>query len=180
MIRLFIALDLPAEVTAELGDLCAGVPGAKWLRPETFHLTLRFIGAVDGRLYGDIVDALGHISQAGFALRLAGVGQFGQGRQVEVLWAGFEPCPDLNRLRQKIENTLQRLGLEPERRKFHPHVTLARLRRAPLDRVAGFLASHGLYRSVAFPIQAFVLYSSYLGSSGAIHQIEAAYPLRGG
>lgn len=177
MIRLFVALDLPPDVRAELARLCAGVPGAKWLAPETFHLTLRFIGNVDGRLYGDIVDGLGHVRQGGFAVRLAGVGQFGQKRQAELLWAGVEPSADLARLAQKVETALQCQGIEAERRKFHPHVTLARLKHTPAMRVGAFLAAHSLYRSEPIPVSAFVLYSSHLGRAGAIHQVEASYPL---
>ena len=178
MIRLFVAIDLPEAVQQELASLCAGVPGAKWARPETLHLTLRFIGNADGRLYGDIVDTLGHVSAPRFSLRLQGVGQFGSGSRVETLWAGVASSPELARLNQKIEQALQDLGLEPERRRFHPHVTLARLKGAPLDRVGGFLAGHGLYRSEAIAVETFNLYSSFLGHEGAIHQLEARYPLR--
>jgi len=178
MIRLFVAIPLPESLRQRLGLLAAGVPGAKWVRPENLHLTLRFIGDVDGRLYGDIVDSLGHVSVPRFEVQVQGVGQFGEGRRVDVLWAGIKANENLMRLQAKIETALQRLGLEPERRKFHPHVTLARLRGAPESRVAQFLAENGLVSGPPFEVTEYLLFSSYLARSGAIHQVEASYSLK--
>jgi 2'-5' RNA ligase len=178
MLRLFIAISLPESIRQRLSLLSAGVPGAKWSKVENLHLTLRFIGDVDGRTYGDIVDSLGHVSVPKFALQIEGVGQFGEGRRVDTLWAGVKPCDRLNRLQGKIETALQRLGLEPERRKFHPHVTLARLKGAPESRVAQFLADNGGLLSPPFPVENYVLFSSFLAHTGAIHQPEAVYPLK--
>lgn len=175
--RLFVAIDLPAGVKQQLAAMCGGVPGAKWVSPETLHLTLRFIGEVDGTTFRDIRQALAEVRGEAFELRLAGVGQFGQRRRVRQLWAGIEAGAQLPRLQRRIETTLTGIGLEPERRKFHPHVTLARLRDAPLDRVAAFLAAHNLFASERFVAESFVLFSSFLSQSGAIHRAEAAYPL---
>ena len=178
MIRLFTAIELPEAIRQRVASLGAGVPGAKWSKIENLHLTLRFIGNVDGRLYGDIVDTLGHVSVPGFDLQLQGLGQFGERKRVDMLWAGVKPNETLIRLQAKIEQAMQRLGLEPERRKFHPHVTLARLKGAPEGRVAEFLAIQGGFFSEPFPVEEFVLFSSYLSHNGSIYQREAAYPLR--
>ena len=177
MLRLFVAITPPESIRQRLRLLCAGVPRAKWSKVENLHLTLRFIGDVDGRTYGDIVDSLGHVSVPKFALQLESVGQFGEGHRVDTLWAGVKPCDALMRMQGKVETALQRLGLEPERRKFHPHVTLARLRSAPEARVAQFLADNALLQSPPFPVEQYVLFSSFLAHTGAIHQTEAVYPL---
>jgi len=178
MLRLFVAITPPESIRQRLKLLSAGVPKAKWSKLENLHLTLRFIGDVDGRTFGDIVDGLGQVSVPTFALQIAGVGQFGEGHRVDTLWAGVKPNEALTRLQGKIETALQRLGLEPERRKFHPHVTLARLRGAPEARVAQFLADNAPLLSPPFPVEQYVLFSSYLARSGAIHQPEAVYALK--
>jgi RNA 2',3'-cyclic 3'-phosphodiesterase len=178
MIRLFAAITPPESVRLRLAALCAGVPGAKWSKPDNLHLTLRFIGDVDGRTFGDIVDTLGQVAIQRFSLHLDGVGHFGEGRRVDTLWAGVKPNENLMRLQGKIETALQRLGLDPERRKFHPHITLARLRGAREERVAQFLVENGGFLSLAFPVEQYTLFSSYLARSGAIHQPEAVYPLK--
>jgi 2'-5' RNA ligase len=177
MIRLFVAIDLPEPLRQQLALLCAGVPGAKWVKPEQMHLTLRFIGEVDNAVFADIASALGAIAAPPFELQLAGVGTWGDRRKAHVLWVGVKPSPGLMHLRAKIESALVRLGIEPDRRKFAPHVTLARLNGAPESRVAGFLAGNGDFAAPPFPVDQFLLYSSFLGQSGAIHRIEAHYPL---
>ena len=177
MIRLFVAISLPEPIRQRLALLAAGVPGAKWAKAENLHLTLRFIGDVDGRTYGDIVDALGHVAVPKFDLQIEGVGQFGEKRRVDTLWAGIKPNDSLLRLQGKVETALQRLGLEAERRKFHPHVTLARLKEAPESRVARFLADNGGLLSPPFAVASYTLFSSFLAHTGAIHQPEAVYPL---
>ncbi len=178
MIRLFVALSLPEAVRSALASLAAGLPGAAWVRPENLHLTLRFIGNVDGAVGRDVAGALGEIEVPRFDLALDHLGQFGRGNRVDTLWAGIRPAPRLTRLQGKIETALIRLGLEPESRKFHPHVTLARLKGAPSHRVADFLGEVGKISTQTFAVDAFVLYSSQLSRSGAIYRVEAVYSLR--
>lgn len=178
MIRLFVAVSPPETVRLALSGLAAGLPGAAWVRPESLHLTLRFIGNVDDRLGRDVADALGAIEAPRFDIVLDRLGQFGRGAKVDTLWAGVRPEPRLDRLQAKVETALIRLGLEPERRKYHPHVTLARLKGTPARRVADFLGAVGTIPARTFAVDAFVLYSSHLSRSGAIYREEAVYPLR--
>ena len=175
--RLFVALFPPMTVRQGLWAISAGVPGAKWVAPENLHLTLRFIGEVDGATVNDVMAALSTVKGHSFELQLAGVGQFGDRRQAHMLWAGARPSEVLMLLHARIEAALVRIGLEPERRKFHPHVTLARLRGAPRDRVGRFLADHGRYESPPFIADSFVLCSSHLGRVQADYRVEAEYPL---
>lgn len=177
MIRLFVAIAVPDDVAETLLMLEGGVPGARWQEREQLHLTLRFIGEVDGRDAQGIDDALSAIRAARFPLQLKGVGEFG-GKQPRALWAGVAPNEALMHLNRKIETALQRLGLEAESRKFTPHVTLARLRAPPRDKVMEFLVHHALYQSAPFEASEFVLYSSHMTPHGSIYTPETTYPLR--
>jgi len=177
MPRLFVAIDFPEAVRARLATLAGGVPGARWVPAEQLHLTLRFIGEVDRGRLDDIAEALAAIDARGFAVRVKGVGHFPPRGAPRVLWAGIEDGAGPARLHGKIEAALARLGVARDRRKFFPHVTLARLRGAPLGRVRDFLALHAGFASEPVAISAFHLYSSLLGTGGAVHRIEASYAL---
>ncbi len=176
MIRLFVALEIPEQVRSSLFLLQGGVPGARWSNPEQYHLTLRFIGEVDEAVAGDIDDILSSISAPRFTLELAGVGKFG-GKLPRALWAGVRPSAELLHLQKKIETAMQRLGHAAEERKFTPHVTLARLRNSPPEKVMDFVAHHGLFASGAFEVNSFALFSSLLGSAGAVYNVERSYNL---
>jgi 2'-5' RNA ligase len=175
--RLFVALALPDAVAEGLLAIQFGVPGARWSTREQLHLTLRFIGEVDGRDAADIDDALSLIAEPRFALELHAVGEFG-GKNPHALWAGVRPNDALKHLARKIETALQRIGLPAEERKFTPHVTLARLRAAPKGRVLDYLTDHALYASGAFEVESFILYSSVLTDDGSIYTAERDYGLR--
>ena len=175
--RLFTALAIPDAVAETLWPLQAGVPGARWQTREQLHLTLRFIGEVDGREAADIDEALSAISAPSFPLLLKAVGSFG-GKTARDLWAGVAPSESLKHLQRKIESALQRIGLEPDGRKFVPHVTLARLKTAQGGFVADYLTDHALYTSPAFQVESFCLYSSLLTSDGSLYRVEREYPLR--
>jgi RNA 2',3'-cyclic 3'-phosphodiesterase len=177
MIRLFVALALPDAVAQPLLLLQAGVPGARWSAREQLHLTLRFIGEVDGRDGEAIDDALSQIRSPGFTLELKGVGEFG-GKMPRALWTGVREEEDVAHLQRKIETALQRIGLVAEERKYKPHVTLARLRAAPIGRVMDYLADHALYASAPFAVNAFILYSSHLAPGGSIYRAEKTYGLQ--
>jgi 2''-5'' RNA ligase len=173
--RLFVALAIPDAVAASLWPLQGGVPGARWQSRDQLHLTLRFIGEADGCGEDAIDDALSAIKAPAFALQLRNVGYFGT--TPRDLWAGAGPSQPLAHLQKKIESACQRIGLDADRRKFTPHVTLARLKGAPLDTVREFLMQHALYECAVFEVESFCLFSSKLTSDGSIYRIEKEYPL---
>ena len=177
MHRLFVAIDLPPDIVVRLQELCCGVPGARWVEAAQMHLTLRFIGEVDGGVFRDIKEGLADIKTEGFALQVKGLGFFPPRKTPRVLWAGIEPVEQVSGLRKRIDNILLGLGLEPEGRKFSPHITLARLQDTPLARVGRFLAGNGLFATEEFPVSEFHLYSSQLTAKGAFHTLEASYKL---
>lgn len=175
--RLFVAIDLPADLRERLAALLDRIPGARWVAPENLHLTLRFIGEADGAQAQDIDAALTGLRAESFPVTLAGLGRFGNETKPRALWVGVEANPALERLQAKIEQALRRAGLPPEGRKFKPHVTLARFKTGSNARLRDYLEAHARFRAEAFEVRNIVLYSSFLSPNGAIHTPEAAYPL---
>lgn len=177
MPRLFIAVDLTESIKKNLEAMAFGIPGAKWVGPEQLHLTVRFIGEVDGAMFRDIKNILDEISMASFSLQLKGVGYFPPRGAPRVLWVGLEKSEPLILLRKKIDAALMRIRLAPEGRKFSPHITLARLKNSPIQKIANFLAGNGLFSQEPFQVEDFKLYSSILTPKGAFHKMERIYPL---
>ncbi len=177
MPRLFIAIPLPDAVRLRLSLLAGGVPGARWTPAENMHLTLRFVGDVDDRDADDLADALGDIAARPFALRIAGVGQFGDKRRARVLWAGVEPSTALGELRAAVDGQVVRLGHPPEGRRYSPHVTLARMKGLAPERLAAFMETHGGLALAPFDVASFALISSHRGRERAHYRVEASYPL---
>lgn len=176
MPRLFTGLEIPSEVETSLSMLRGGLPGARWIDPEHYHITLRFIGDVDDALAHEIASLLGQVRRRGFELRLDGVTSFG-GRRPRAVVAAIPPVSPLLDLQAEHERIMQRIGLEPEGRKFTPHVTLARLRDSSSRQVADYLAERAPFRSSSFPVGRFVLFSSRASVGGGPYVMEAAYPL---
>ncbi|MGA3004571.1 MAG: RNA 2',3'-cyclic phosphodiesterase [Acetobacteraceae bacterium] len=176
--RLFVALDMPWSVREQLAALSGtGIPGARWVPPENYHLTLRFIGDIPGHVARDVDGALLAIRARGFALTLTGMGTFAKGGVSNALWVGVARTQSLDHLRNKIETALQRCGLEPERRKFQPHVTLARLDNPAEGKVAAFVQAHNLFRTEPIPVEHFTLFSSLLNKDHAVYTPEVEYEL---
>lgn len=177
MIRLFVGIPLPGDVRQHLHLLAAGLEGAHWISPENMHLTLRFIGEIDEHRADDINDALNAIHEPSFDISLNGIETFGRGHMVHTLWAAVKSEPGLVHLQGNIESALVRAGLEPERRKYTPHVTVARVRKSPKGKVAAWLADHAGFNLPSFPVDQFVLYRSHLGHNGAHYETIAHYDL---
>jgi 2'-5' RNA ligase len=176
MPRLFTALEIPRGVADSLAMMRGGLPGARWIDPENYHLTLRFIGDIDDALARDIEVLLGRVQRRPFELRLDGLTSFG-GRKPRALVAAATPVAPLIELQAEQERLLQRLGLDPEGRKYTPHVTLARLRESSSHQVADYLSARAHYRSPPFEVSRFVLFSSRSSVGGGPYVVEAAYPL---
>jgi 2'-5' RNA ligase len=177
MLRLFVGISFPPELKLRLSLLCSGVPGAKWVDPGNFHLTLRFIGEIGEDVAADIDDALSRLRARRFNLLIAGTGVFGSGDKPRSLWAGVERSAELVALRDKVEQAMIRVGLPPEPRKFAPHVTLARLRDPPMDKLRDFLAAHSQFRAEPFPVAGFSLVASFQTKAGSVYEDQADYPL---
>jgi 2'-5' RNA ligase len=178
MPRLFTALEIPRDAALSLSLLRGGLPGARWIDVENYHLTLRFIGDVEGHVADEIANGLDRVRRQSFQLQLAGVGAFGS-KKPHAVWAGVAPSPELTALQAEIERICQRLGVPADPRKFMPHVTLARLRNgAPAD-VARYLSARGNFSTAPFKVGRFVLMSSRDSVGGGPYVIEEAWQLSG-
>ena len=174
--RLFVAVELPAPVRERLAALAGGLHGAKWVGAEQMHLTLTFLGELDRIQAEDVAEQLGEIRAKAFDVELAGIGNFASARQVRSLWVGVAANDALTALQAKVEHAARRAGVKAERRKFVPHVSLARFKNGTPN-VGKFLEAHEPFRVAPFAVSEFVLFSSRLGSDHAVYTAEVRYPL---
>jgi 2'-5' RNA ligase len=175
MHRLFVAIRPPETVRVQLLDLMEGLPDMRWQHDDQLHLTLRFIGEVERPVAEDVAAALQLIRFDRFSIALDGVGKFEKQRN-GALWAGVRPKDQLKALNAKVERACQSAGLEPERRAYHPHVTLARWK-GRAQRLDAWLERHGGIASDPWEIRDFILYESHLGREGAHYEAIERYEL---
>lgn len=177
MPRLFTGIEIPSEIGLALSTYRGGLPGARWIDPENYHITLRFIGDVDERMADEVFSMLGDVRRRGpLTITIEGLDSFGGGKP-RAVFARTSGNGALNDLQAEQERMMRQLGLAAETRKFTPHVTLARLKNAsPID-VADYIATRGHFPKLTFTAQRFVLFSSRSSVGGGPYVIEAAYPL---
>ncbi len=177
MPRLFTGIEIPSEIGLALSAYRGGLPGARWIDPENYHITLRFIGDIDARMADDVCSILGDSRwREPIAITLDGLDTFG-GSKPRAVFARTSGNGELTDLQAEQERMMRQIGLPPETRKFIPHVTLARLKNvSPID-VADYMATRGHFPKLTFTAQRFVLYSSRASVGGGPYVIEAAYPL---
>src|SRR5258708_3681660 len=176
MPRLFTGLEIPSDVAQALAVLRGGLPGARWIDPENYHVTLRFIGDVDDLVAHEVASLLGRIRRGSFELRVEDLKSFG-GRKPRAVVATLGPGQAVMELQAEHERLMQRVGLEPQGRKDISHVTLARVRESASRQVADYLALRAPFPSPPFKVARFVLFSSRASVGGGPYVVEAAYPL---
>jgi 2'-5' RNA ligase len=176
MHRLFVAIRPPEDVRDLLIDAMDDSPALRWVGEEQLHLTLRFIGEVERPLANDLAAALAQIRSPAFELAMNGVGRF-EKRSGGALWAGVEPRASVAEIAAKVERACVQVGLEPERRAFHPHITLARWNRRNAEAVLAFERRHSDLTSKPFAVDEFILFESRLSRHGPHYEEVAAYPL---
>lgn len=176
MPRLFTALEIPRDAALSLSLLRGGLPGARWIDVENYHLTLRFIGDVEGHVADEVANALDRVRRPGFDLTLSGVGAFGS-KKPHAVYAGVMPSPELNALQGEIDRICNRVGAPSDQRKFTPHVTLARLRNSGATDIASYLSARGNFSTMPFRVSRFVLMSSRDSVGGGPYVVEEAWPL---
>jgi 2'-5' RNA ligase len=138
-------------------------------------VTLRFIGDVDDVIAHEVASLLTRVRRPVFELHVEDLKSFG-GRKPRAVVATLTPIRALMELQAEHERLMQRVGLEPDGRKYIPHVTLARLRESSSRQVADYLAPRAPFRSEPFWVSRFVLFSSRTSVGGGPYVIEAAYP----
>ena len=176
MPRLFTALEVPPPVAAELATMRGGIPGARWIAPADYHLTLRFIGDIDDAMARDIHDALEDVEAGRVAVTLTGLVAFGGAKPRAIVMAA-KPDDALMALHDEQERLMRRVGLAPEARKFMPHITLARLRQTSSFVVGDYLASQNSVALPRFEAHWFVLMSARASVGGGPYVREAVFPL---
>jgi RNA 2',3'-cyclic 3'-phosphodiesterase len=135
-VRLFVALEIPADVRDEFAALISELRAAdssfsksraRWVRPENLHVTLKFIGHVDASKVDPIRAALAEVRfEAPVEMQFRGLGFFPSAKRPRVFWAGMEASPNLALLAAEIDTRLKKLGISSETKEFAPHLTLAR------------------------------------------------------
>ena len=176
MHRLFVAIRPPEPIRDLLIDVMDDSADFRWQDEEQLHLTLRFIGEVERPVANDLAGALGGIRAQSFAIRLNGVGRFEQ-RNSGALWAGIEPKEPVAALAAKVERVCASVGLEPERRAYHPHITLARWKGRRTRELESFLTRKRGLVSDPFDVDCFTLVESRLSRHGAHYEEVASFPL---
>ena len=176
MPRLFTGLEIPESQKQYLSGLRGSLYGARWIDPENYHITLRFIGDIERRLARNIENALAGIYRDPLNITLNDLGIFG-GEKPHAIIASVKPTRALLELQYEHERTMRELGLPKDPRKFTPHVTLARLRGTSVGEVAEYLSSRQAFHVQSFTVSSFALYSAKPSTGGGPYMIEASYPL---
>ena len=179
MRRVFLGLEPPEPLRQALAVQQFLLPLPRRVDPDSFHLTLVFLGELSDPALEAAHESFAALRAAPFTLTLQGLGLFG-GARPRTAWAGVAPCDALMRLQARAEHAARAAGLDPEHRRFHPHVTLGRF--SPPD----FAATARLERAVAegagfaagpWPVQEMVLWQSLAASGGRVYRDLARYPL---
>ena len=178
MVRLFVALPIPEELNDIISSVTNGLAGARWVKAESYHLTLRFVGEVDGDMADDLEIALSRINVPPMALQLDGLGYFQKRGMANNLHIRIKKTDALERLQRKVEVVCVRSGLKAEQRKFLPHITLARMKTTPEESAVKFIAERDWPDGLSFQADHFILYSSFLSGEGAIYTPEVEYDLK--
>jgi len=176
MPRLFTGLEIPADIALRLSMYRGGLPGARWIDPENYHVTLRFIGDIDNAMARDVFAVLGEARRrSAVTVTFDALATFG-GSRPRALFARAVPSDPLCGLQAEQEKLVRRVGLPPETRKFTPHVTLARLRDVSAGDVAAYIATRGHFPKLSFVATRVVLLSSRDSVGGGPYVVEHAYP----
>ncbi|MGM0423006.1 MAG: RNA 2',3'-cyclic phosphodiesterase [Pseudomonadota bacterium] len=180
MKRAFLALPIPDDIAEALRPLQAGIPGARWQSRDNMHITLNFLGNAEEPDLEVLHEILQDIELEAFPVTVRGVGSFeiGKYKEPKILWAGVEKSEALQHLKKKTDQAVKRAGLDIEHKRFTPHITLARMNKAPLNKVAGFIEQHNLLHLPRFTADKFTMYESHLGEKGAIYTPLIDYPLQ--
>ena len=178
MMRLFAGLAIPPDLADDFARLQGGIPDARWTARDNFHVTLSYIGEVSEDAVEDVDEALASVFAPAFNLQIAGMDSFSQGNDPKVIWFGLAPNIALLGLKNKVDAALERYGLPFEKRKYIPHVTLARFRQLPdTQKTVDFMQAHASIETDPFPVDEFILYNSISGKDGPVYEPLEYYPL---
>ena len=175
MPRLFTGIEIPRCQSDRLMMLRGDIITARWIEAENYHLTLRFLGDVSRQVANEFADRIASLNLEPFTLQIKGVRHFGT-KRAHALWAAIEPCEQLVELHKAHENCAISVGLEPEPRKFIPHITLARLSRTRLITITPFLTDFSSFELPPFMVTSAALYSAKPSTGGGPYVVEEVFP----
>ena len=172
--RLFTGLKIPPRIADQLDALRGGLHGGRWIEREAYHITLSFIGKVEGKAIDELCRTLSELQTQAFTLQLQGMGCFGASRP-RALYAGVKPSQKLTALQDAQAKAIRATGIELEKRKYRPHVTLARFKSGSRSDLGTFIERNNLFCSDPFEVTGFVLFSSRPSGGGGPYGIEAEF-----
>jgi len=181
-VRTFVAIDLPEGIQSALArqqaEFRATCPDARWTRPESIHLTLKFLGEVREDKVLQVTEALASLPPfEPFSIEIKGFGFFPDARRPRVFWVGLEAPPGLGELAHRVEQSMERLGFPREDRAFTPHLTLARFKLPrPQPALQALLERHRELTLGRFEVAEFYLYESKLSPHGAEYRKVSRFP----
>jgi 2'-5' RNA ligase len=181
--RVFLAVEVSADVRERVAELARelrpSLPRARFVPKENLHLTLRVLGEATKQRVDRVAATLsrGTGALSGFALDFRGLGVFPCPKRARVLWVGTTDTPnDLLALHSTVERVVREEGFEPERGRFHAHLTVARFREPPRDVGSILEAAEGrVFGSTK--VRAFVLFESVTSPSGSSYRALQSFPL---
>jgi 2'-5' RNA ligase len=179
--RLFVAIDLPDSTRQLLADLDPDIRDVRWTEPDQMHLTLGFFGDVREDVELKLREKLSAIQFGAFFLPVTSVGAFSSRGAPKIIWIGVGKAhPHLFQIHKRVQERALAVGIEPELRPWHPHITLARCRDVSAQTLRKFLQSNAEFDAGLIRVDAFHLYSSKLTPSGPIHTRELTIHCSGG
>lgn len=171
--RLFVAIDMPEAVTDLLVGLDPHLRGVRWMRADQIHLTLSFFGNVGPISEEALREKLAAIRFTAFFMPVIGIGTFPQKGKPNVIWAGVGAGhPQLFHVYKRVQEAALAAGLEPDLRRFHPHITFARCKDVSAESVRPFLKQHAEFDAGLVRVESFTLYSSIPGPLGSTYTRE--------
>lgn len=177
--RLFLAIDLPDYVKDSLEVLREeNLKGFNWVPRERYHMTLKFIGDIPGQFQKDIEEAIDPIEVRSFLLPIEGLGSFPPTGKAHAVWTGVANAhPHLFQLHKRIEDALFSIGIEPEKRIYHPHITIARVNHAADESVRQFIKRHPDFGAAPFKVEEFHLLRSEVIDGKRTYGLEKTWKL---
>ena len=195
--RIFIGIDLDPEVRTRIERFLEGVEGfapeARWVRPESLHITLKFIGEQPPERVEAVTERLRRVESSAFEIRAAGHGFFPTAKAPRVFWIGIHTGPQLAELAKSIDIATAELGVPREDRPYSPHLTLARAGRSGSPKRRKGDRPNAIFAALEKRLSAmgeldfgtmmaheFILYQSQLSPAGSKYTKLQRFPILGG
>jgi len=181
-VRTFVAIEIPERLKAKLNHsveaLRSGVVDdlVRWVRAGSMHLTLKFLGEIEQQQVNAVEEILDQVTEGfmEFPLEITGFGSFPNRKRPRVLWVGFNPGGvTLGQLQAELASRLERIGFEGDRRDFHAHMTIGRVRKELSSAELGIISEWAQKAQVGtigkFEVKSISLIHSILEPGGAVY-----------